>query len=169
MKAEEIMTRNVKTCQLSTSLAAAAMRMWDGDCGVLPVLDDNQIVIGMITDRDICIAAATQYRVASEIKVEEAIAHQLYACKPEDSLQTILSVMKEHQVRRVPVVNSYGKLEGVVSLNDIVLATKNVGEKREVETLSPEELIDTLRAICAHHSQLVTPTGRNATHLEAVA
>ena len=73
MKVEELMTRETQTCTPETNLVAAAMRMWEGDCGTLPVLTDGGRVVGMITDRDICIAAATKHRAPAEIAVSEAI------------------------------------------------------------------------------------------------
>ena len=62
MRVKELMTSDVKTCSLDTNLAAAAKIMWDSDCGAVPVTDERGRVVGVITDRDICIAAATRPR-----------------------------------------------------------------------------------------------------------
>ena len=64
MKVRDLMTSRVRTCRPSTSLADVVSEMWEGDCGVLPVVNDEGRVIGMITDRDICIALATRDRFA---------------------------------------------------------------------------------------------------------
>ena len=60
MKTQDVMTREVHTCRPDTDLAMAAMQMWDGDFGVLPVVADGGEVVGMITDRDICMATASK-------------------------------------------------------------------------------------------------------------
>ena len=71
MKVREMMTSDVKTCRPETNLAEAVKDMWEGDCGALPVVSDEGRVIGMITDRDICIALATRGRSADRIAVRE--------------------------------------------------------------------------------------------------
>ena len=66
------MTGEPRTCSTATSLAAAAALMLDGDCGVLPVLDDGKL-IGIVTDRDMYIALATRNKRASAISVGEVV------------------------------------------------------------------------------------------------
>src|SRR5688572_14794835 len=80
MKAEDVMTRNVKSCRPETNLSQVAALMWDYDFGAMPVVDDTNRVMGMITDRDIAIAAATKGRLATEINVGEVISGNVYAC-----------------------------------------------------------------------------------------
>jgi CBS domain-containing protein len=82
MKVSEVMTKNVQFCTPETNLAAAAMQMWNGDCGALPVVDDDGSVIGMITDRDICIAAATKHQGVADIKVGEVPTGQCSRARP---------------------------------------------------------------------------------------
>ena len=74
MKVKEIMTANAKACTPSNSLADAARLMWDNDCGILPVVTEGGKVIGLITDRDICMAAFTKGRNLSDIAVEDVIS-----------------------------------------------------------------------------------------------
>src|ERR1041385_5520229 len=106
MKVRELMTAEVKACSPDTSLAAAAGRMWEGDCGALPVVDDAGKFIGMITDRDICMAVATRHRLAGEILVSEVSSGAIYVCQPDDDVQFALKTMRQEQVRRLPVVNA---------------------------------------------------------------
>ncbi len=73
MKVQDVMTSEVKSCRPETNMAEAAVIMLDYDCGALPVVNNENKVIGMITDRDIAIAAATKGRLASEISVSEVI------------------------------------------------------------------------------------------------
>jgi CBS domain-containing protein len=87
MKVRDLMTTDVKSCSSDTNLAAAASRMWEGDCGALPVVDDDGKFIGMITDRDICMAVATRPRLASDILVGEVTSGAIYVCHPTDEVQ----------------------------------------------------------------------------------
>lgn len=150
MKVQELMTKHVKTCHYGSNLAEAAKQLWDGDCGVLPVVDDNNKVVDMVSDRDICFAVTTKGRLASEIMVGELTSSRpLYTCKPDDDLRDALSIMKQHQVRRIPVVDDEGRIEGILSINDVVIAaeTENRGIKQGV---SSTEAISALKAICEH-------------------
>ncbi|MEO6725973.1 MAG: CBS domain-containing protein, partial [Blastocatellia bacterium] len=105
MKVQELMTKQVKTCHYGSNLAEVAKQLWDGDCGVLPVVDDENKVVDMISDRDICFAVATKGRLASEITVSELTGNRpLYTSKPDDDLRDALSIMKQQQVRRIPIV-----------------------------------------------------------------
>src|SRR6516162_5101601 len=74
MKVQDVMTYDVQTCRPETNLADAAMRMWRGDCGILPIIADGQKVVGVITDRDICVAAATKHRDPANIRVKEVMS-----------------------------------------------------------------------------------------------
>jgi CBS domain-containing protein len=147
MKVREIMTPSVRTCFPETNLAHAATLMWDSDCGVLPVISGDRKVLGVITDRDICMAAATKGRRADEILVAEVIGNQVFSCRPEDEVHAALKVMKDRRVRRVPVTDAEGRLEGVLSMNDLILAAH---EGRGRKGVSYEDVVETLKAICGH-------------------
>jgi CBS domain-containing protein len=144
MKIKDIMTTEVRTCSPDTDLAAAAALMLDGDCGILPVVDEGKLV-GIVTDRDMYIALATRNRLASQITVGEVARKQVWTCGPDDEVQTALERMKEHRVRRLPVEGFGGTVMGIVSMNDIVLAA---GARKPVRN---EEVVDTFQEICAHH------------------
>jgi CBS domain-containing protein len=144
MKVKEIMTAEPKTCSPDTTLAAAANLLWEGDCGILPVVDEGELV-GVVTDRDMYIALATQNMVASQVRVGAVATKTLSTCEPEDDVQAALATMKKNRVRRLPVVGFGGTVLGIISMNDILLAA---GPNKPV---SNEEVVDTLRGICAHH------------------
>ena len=147
MKVEDVMTKDVQTCRLETDLADAAMRMWRGDCGVLPVLADGQKVVGVITDRDICMAGATKHRDLMNIRVAEVASGKVYSCPPDVDIHEALKVMREKQVRRLPIIRSDdGKLVGILSMNDVALKEQG-GAKA---ALSAEDVESTMRGICAH-------------------
>ncbi|MFO1463297.1 MAG: CBS domain-containing protein [bacterium] len=149
MKVKDIMNASPRSCRPQTNLAEVATLMWDGDCGVIPVVEDGNRAIGMVTDRDICIAVATRRRRADEIQVRELCGGELFSCRPEDEVLSALHSMGEHKVRRLPVLNQSGELVGVLSLNDIILEAK---EKRDRRTGAPtyEEVLNALKSICGH-------------------
>lgn len=146
MKVKDIMTTNVKACRSDTNLAAAAVIMWENDCGAVPVIDDEGKTVGMITDRDICMATATRRQYASDIAVNQVISGNLYTCNPHDDVKTALKIMQEKKVRRLPVVNEMGMLEGILSMSDIVLQANGTRNKKS-KTLSYEDTVNTLKAI----------------------
>lgn len=149
MRVNEVMTINASTCTPAVSLAEAAGLMWEHDCGVLPVVDEGENVVGMITDRDICMAAAMTGKDLSAISVEDVISKVVFACKPEDEIQNALNTMQENKVRRLPVISAEGKLEGILSLNDLVLKAEAAKDKK-TPPLSYGEVVDTYKAICQH-------------------
>jgi CBS domain-containing protein len=143
MKARDLMTAPPRTCQPDTDLAAAAQLMWEGDCGVIPVVDSEGHVAGVVTDRDICIASATRRLPPERISAAQAMTTQVHACLPTDSLDDALTTMKRYQVRRLPVVDANGHLQGVLSMNDIARA---VGKKGAPSATS---VLDAMAGICA--------------------
>ncbi len=115
---QALMSTSVRTCRPDDALNLAAHAMWDSDCGVIPVLSEGRVV-GVLTDRDICMATYTQGKAPAELRVEGAMSKQLYSCAPYDSVGTALELMSEHRVRRLPVVSSEGELLGLLSLADV--------------------------------------------------
>jgi CBS domain-containing protein len=147
MKIKEIMTRDVQCCGPDTNLAAAAKMMWDSDCGALPILNVQGQVMGMITDRDICMATATKNKPASEITVWETSSGKAYTCRETDDVHTALDIMKRERIRRLPVVDDDGVLQGIVAMNDFILAA---GEGKKGSDLSCEDVMRAMKAISAH-------------------
>src|SRR6266508_5914072 len=104
MKVKEIMSANAKACTLTDNLADAARTMWNTDCGILPVVAEGGKVVGLITDRDICMAAAIKNRKLSNIAVEEVISGEVHSTTSEADVHTALETMREHKIRRLAVV-----------------------------------------------------------------
>lgn len=149
MKVEDIMTREVQCCGPDTNLAAAAKMMWDSDCGVLPILNIQGQVMGIITDRDICMAAATKNAAPSSLTVWETSSGKVITCRPDDDIHAALDLMERGRFRRLPVVDDDGMLQGMLSMNDLILAA---GEHRgrSAPELSADDVMKTLKAISAH-------------------
>jgi CBS domain-containing protein len=116
---DTVLTTEVVTCTPADALDHAAQCLWEYDCGVLPVLGDEHKVVGMITDRDVCMAAYTQGRPLRDIPVARAMSSELYFCRPEDSVEHALLLMRRHRVRRLPVLSAPGHLLGLVTLGNL--------------------------------------------------
>lgn len=122
MKVEQLMTRTVRTCHPDDTLNTPAQIMWEHDCGCVPVVMDEEggaRVVGMVTDRDICMAAYTQGRPLEAIRVSNAMSQRVCSCRPTDPLRVALNVLRANQLHRLPVVDSDDHLIGVLSLADI--------------------------------------------------
>ena len=147
MKVQDVMTYDVQTCRPETNLAEAAMQMWRGDFGTLPVVTAAGKVVGMITDRDICMATATKHRDPARIRVKEVMSGKVYGCSCDTDIHEALKIMQQNQVRRLPIMSAEDKrLQGILSMNDLALKAKT---ERNAE-LSAEDVENTLRAVCTH-------------------
>lgn len=149
MRVKDLMTSPVRSCGPNTNLAAAAMIMWESDCGALPVVNPEGKVVGMLTDRDICMAVATKHRDASDISVGETSSGKMCACSPQDDIKEAFRIMAKERIRRLPVVNEDGRLHGILCMNDLILQAEKA-EKRKAPALSYDEVMRTLKIISAH-------------------
>jgi CBS domain-containing protein len=142
----ELMTRNTSSIRVDQTLADGAQLMWDGDCGALPVVDgDAPRVVGMLTDRDICMATWSRGAPPSAVYVSEAMSQNLAYCSESDSIARAESIMRSNQVRRLPVVDGAQRLLGILSLADIARATERA---KIVPDGSGDGLATTLAGIC---------------------
>lgn len=147
MKAENWMTREVRTCRPEASMNEAAHLMWSTDCGVLPVVDADQRVVGMITDRDMCMGAHLQGKSLNDMKVADSMSRTVHSCQASDSIEQAIRRMGDNQVRRVPVVDARGRLVGILSLNDIARRLVSLADERERARLVPR-FVEAQASIC---------------------
>jgi CBS-domain-containing membrane protein len=145
MKVEKIMQRCAWTCGAEDSLNTAAQIMWENDCGCVPVIAGERIV-GMITDRDVCMAAFLQGKPLRDLPVALAMAKSVRTCKTTDSVAAVEEIMRSSRIRRLPVVDDGGALVGLISLSDIAVAAGAMPVKTRKGALSA--VGDTLAAIC---------------------
>jgi CBS domain-containing protein len=143
------MTPDAKAIWLTESLTNAARLMWENDCGVLPIIKDGRKVVGLITDRDICMATAMRDRNPSSVSVEEVMTGQVYAVNAEDNIDEALLKMQEHRIRRLPVISPEGELEGILSMNDIMLNAKQFDGTSQ-DAIDYADVVKTYQAICQH-------------------
>ena len=146
MRVEEIMMGTPYHCRPETNLGSATELMWIGNCGFLPVIGKDNKVVGVITDRDICVALGTRNRTAGEVTVVEVISGKMYSCAPNDEVQTALETMRAGHVRRLPVISKTGELVGVVSIDDVIVhaAKAGIGGASQLSTV---EVVKALKGI----------------------
>lgn len=146
MLVKDLMTRDVSSCRPENNLAELAEVMWNQRCGALPILDDSGRVIGMITDRDICIALGTRNLRASDVLAQDVSPPRCFTCSPNNDLRDALRTMAKQEVCRLPVIDEIGQLVGILSMDDIIF---RAGGGRS--SLSDREIIDTIAAMRAEH------------------
>ncbi len=130
MKIKELMTANVRVCQPTDNLSVAAQAMWEGDVGCLPVVDGEGKLTGMITDRDIAMAAHLRGAPLWSVAVGDAMAKVVYSCRAEHKLDEVLALCIDKRVRRVPIVDDAGKLIGLVTLSSLAHALESEGKHK---------------------------------------
>jgi CBS domain-containing protein len=118
-KISELMLEDVATCRATDTLNRVAQLMWERRCGCLPVLDDRDRVVGMITDRDVCMAAYTQGKDLHQIVAATSMSTPALTCPPTASIDEVEELMRAHGVHRVIVADQNGHLAGLVSLDEL--------------------------------------------------
>jgi CBS domain-containing protein len=161
-----LMTTHVATVRMDEPLSTAAERMWTRDCGVLPVIDTDERVVGMVTDRDICMSTWMNGCAPQALSVATAMSRSLHSCSPDDSLDAAEQLMRENQIRRLPVVDRGGKLVGILSLADIVREAQREQTRGQKE-VAPTEVTDTLANICEPAVELGLGTRQSDGHPRA--
>jgi predicted transcriptional regulator len=114
-----LMTSPAMTCSPEDDVNDVAQLFWDTGCGSIPVVDAAGVLQGMLTDRDICMAAYTQGRHLPDIRVQSAMSRCVHAVTPNDALQRVLEIMGDAQVHHVPVVDDARKVVGIISITDL--------------------------------------------------
>ena len=149
MKVSDLMTKEVKACSQHDSLNRAAQLMWENDCGAVPIVDADLKVIGMLTDRDICMAAYTKGIALVDASVASVMSREVSICNPSDNISAAAERMRERQIRRLPVVDKNQRLIGILSVSDIARETERLrAAKSRKRPIKDGELIETLGAIC---------------------
>jgi CBS domain-containing protein len=153
MRVLEMMMGTPYLCRPESNLGEAAELMWKGNCGFLPVAGSEGKVVGVVTDRDICIALGTRGRPSGEVFVGDVMSKKVFSCAPEDDVHVALGAMREGRVRRLPVIAKDGTLVGVISMDDVLLRSE--GSSATKAGVSAEEIVNAFRAINAHQLPVV--------------
>ena len=144
MIVKDVMNTRVATCAPLSDIGAAVTIMREHDCGFLPVVDSHGLVVGVVTDRDVCMASSSQTRGLARVPVNGAMSHPVFSCFADENIKAVLATMARHRVRRLPVLNKSGHLEGVLSMDDIVQASERRGSP------TAEDIVGALKTIYAH-------------------
>jgi CBS domain-containing protein len=123
MKAREIMTASPIIAKPNDSLQEVAKKLRDCNIGCLPVVEDGKLV-GMVTDRDICIRAVAQ-GLNLDIPVKQIMSKNSRSCSPDMDIEEVAGIMEGAQVRRLPVLSN-NNLVGIISLGDIAARSENL-------------------------------------------
>lgn len=148
MNVQEVMCKNVVSCSADSNLDDVAKMMWDNDCGSVPIVDDQNKPVGMVTDRDIAMSASLAHRPLWEISTGDVNnGRAAITCEQGDDVKIALGTMKDQQVRRLAVVNAAGELAGMVSIGDLVkFSAYQKGAK-----LPYKDTMATLKTVTGHH------------------
>ena len=139
MKAREIMTANPRTVTPDTQLPEVARLMQSEDVGIVPVVDGagSRQLLGVVTDRDIALRVVGEGRDPNSVRVSDVMSTNLRTARESDSVDDVMSLMGEQQVRRIPIVDERGALVGIVAQADVVLqASSDKKAERTVEKIS---------------------------------
>lgn len=134
MKISEIMTTEIETAEMDTTIEEIASMMRDANVGAIPVVDEEELA-GIITDRDIVTRCIAEGMDPAETTVEDVLTESIHTVSPDDDVRQAQRIMSEHQIRRLPVVED-GRLVGMLSIGDIA-----------VKHGDDEEIGDTLEAV----------------------
>jgi CBS domain-containing protein len=133
---KELMTVKPRTVKQGDSIVDAAKLMKGEDTGIAPIVDGDQRLVGVVTDRDIAIRVVAEGRDPQTTKVEEIASHNLVTIDPQQELDEALRLMAQHQVRRLPVVEEDGKLDGIVAQADVARHSSPERTGKVVEEIS---------------------------------
>ena len=133
MLVEQLMNRPPVSCADSDSLHRATGLMIEHDCGALPVVDGSGRLCGMLTDRDVCIAAHDLGLALDAITAAQAMTREPHTCRPGDPIGVAERLMSKCQVRRVPVVDDEGCLVGIITIGDLARQAEHADGQRRPE------------------------------------
>jgi len=148
MKVGNLCICDVAAVGPQTSLTRTGTLMRRFNIGSIPVIDRHERPIGMITDRDIALALTQRNALPSEILVDEVMTDGVATCDLDDDVRKVLEIMGREQVRRLPVVDERGQLEGIISIDDIICHAVDVDGGRE---LPYDLVVETLCRIAQHY------------------
>ncbi len=122
MRTKEVMTPDPTCCVASDPAQAAAKIMRDEDTGVVPVIENerSQKLVGVVTDRDLCMNVVAEGRDPRTVSVAECMTSPAVCCPADAPLQKAIKAMKDNQVRRIPIVDGELKIQGILSMADVV-------------------------------------------------
>ena len=153
MRVKAVMTKNPSCCVPSDKAPRAASIMRDEDTGIVPVIDNEQSqrIVGVVTDRDLCMNVVAESRDPASVAVDDCMTTSVVTCSPNDAVAKATELMKENQIRRVIVVDEQRRLQGILSMADLV-------ERGDIKT---GETHDTLKKVSEPNAEPSKPRARS--------
>ncbi|HET9793422.1 MAG TPA: CBS domain-containing protein [Thermoanaerobaculia bacterium] len=151
MNVQAIMTSSPFFATRDATVSDVARIMAEKEVGVVPIVDETRRLLGILTDRDVCKAIATTNCAACDIPALELASRPVISCGPEEELESALKTMRDHHIRRLPVVDAKSKLQGILSIDDVVLRSEEAMEATH-STISFGDAVRTLKAIYGERS-----------------
>ncbi len=135
MKCSEVMTKDPVFCLPVDNVLKASQLLKTHGIGSVPVVEseENKLVVGMLTDRDIVLKVVSEGRDPQTALVKDMMSAQVITCEVNDDMQVALNLMAKHQLRRLPVVDAEDKLVGIIAQAD--LATRMDQPVQTAETI----------------------------------
>jgi CBS domain-containing protein len=119
MSVKDIMTTNVACCTPDQSIQQVARLMVEHDCGEIPIVDESNKVVGVVTDRDICCRAVAQGANCADMQISDVMTSPAVCVTQDTSIADCTTLMEENMIRRVPVTDENGCCCGIVSQADL--------------------------------------------------
>ena len=159
MKTKHVMTKDPSCCLPSDPASRAARIMRDENIGVVPVIDNEQSqkIVGVVTDRDLCMNVVAESRNPDGVLVETCMTTAVVSCSASDAVDKVMELMKENQIRRIPVVDDQHRLQGIVSMADLVSRAE----------LKPAQAHDTLKKVSAPSREPSKPRAKSSSERAA--
>jgi CBS domain-containing protein len=132
---QDVMSTDPRAVDAGKPVAEAAKLMKDEDVGLAPVVEGDRLV-GTLTDRDIAVRVVAEGRDPGSTPVGEVASKNVVTVEPEQNLDEALSLMAQHQIRRLPVVEESGRLVGVVAQADVARSAGHSDTGELVEKIS---------------------------------
>ena len=155
MRVKELMSQPVHSCLVTDTADKAAYVMWEADCGAVPVIDEDGCLTGVVTDRDICMAALFHGAPLTQIPIADVMTGDVSTVRPDDDVSEAEQLMSVRQVHRLPVVGEGGEPVGMLSVTDVVQQVKPAPRFQKAHSAT-EECLRTLAAISEPRTKLQT-------------
>jgi CBS domain-containing protein len=143
MLVSDIMKKPPATCKTHDTVTDAAKIMHEHRCGFVPVVDPHGAVVGVVTDRDVCLTVGDKNRAMTHVSVQDAMSNHVFSCYADENVKTALATMAKRHVRRLPALDRHGHLQGVLSIDDVIQAPPHRGSP------TAEDIVAALKGITA--------------------
>jgi CBS domain-containing protein len=142
MYVADLMTSDVWTLGPDATFADAAALMWEHGIGCIPILDEDRHLVGVVTDRDLCLASYGRELPMTKLPIADAMTGIVHTVNPDALVADVEALMRKHRIRRVPVTDRLGRLVGIVCLTDIARAAL-----RRARSSTPQPGFDVARTL----------------------